>query len=327
MNFGVIGTSTITESFIKASMETAGFNFTSVYSRSKDKAKLVAERFQATHIFTDLNEMAKSDELEVVYVASPNSLHFEQVKLFLQNKKHVICEKPIFSNVQEFEEAFKIAEDNGVYLFEAARNIHSPNFKRLKEYVKKVGKKRSAIFHYMKYSSRYDQVLAGEEPNIFSPAFSGGALVDLGVYPVFVAVSLFGEPKEVSYFPVMLPTGVDGSGTLILKYDDFVCTILCSKIVDAYSPCEIHGEDGTLIIDHIAFFNKMEFKGRQSERSEQLAAEQNQHDMVYEIEEFKRIIETKDNERYEELKAISHATLKITEEARKQNKILFDVEK
>ncbi|GAA0321659.1 Gfo/Idh/MocA family oxidoreductase [Bacillus carboniphilus] len=327
MKYGVIGTSEITTRFIEASREVADFNLSSVYSRTYERAQDFAKRFGAPNIYTDLEKMAVEGQVDVIYIASPNSLHFEQVVFFLQKKIHVICEKPIFSNVKEFEQAFNVAEENGVFLFEAARNIHSPNFKLLKDQVAKIGKVRSAVLQYMKYSSRYDLVLKGEEPNIFSANFSGGALVDLGVYPVFVAVSLFGDPKDVAYYPVMLPTGVDGSGTLVLQYDDFVCTILCSKITDSFLPNEIHGEKGTVIVDHISSIRKLDVLDRVAKSSETISVPEHENNMVYEIEAFKNIIESKDYKGYEELKRISYSTLKITEAARKFSGIVFTNER
>ncbi|RTK47929.1 gfo/Idh/MocA family oxidoreductase, partial [Enterococcus faecalis] len=92
----------------------------------------------------------------------------------------------------------------------------------------------------------YDAVLAGEEPNIFSPHFSGGALADLGVYPVYAAVAWFGKPQDVHYFARKLPTGVDGIGTAVLRYADFDVTIQTGKIADSELRSEIYFEDRTL---------------------------------------------------------------------------------
>src|SRR5699024_1484811 len=108
-------------------------------------------------------------------------------------------------------------------------------------------------------SSRYDAVLNGEEPNVFSPAFAGGTLVDLGVYPIAAAIYLFGKPEHVSYTPTMIRTGVDGSGTLVMKYVDFTCTIFCSKISTSYNPSEIQGEKGTFIIGDIGSIANVDF--------------------------------------------------------------------
>ncbi|XJZ29011.1 Gfo/Idh/MocA family protein [Bacillota bacterium Lsc_1132] len=327
MNFGTVGTGWITSSFIEAAQLSKEFNLTAVYSRSEDNAKILADTYGASVVYTDMDEMAKSDSIEAVYIASPNSVHFEQAIAFLKNKKHVICEKPIFSNTRELLAAYQVAEENGVYLFEAIRNIHTPNFKILKENLYMAGKVRSAILPYIQYSSRYDLFLQGEEPNIFTAKFSGGALVDLGVYPLYLAVGLFGAPKKSTYHPVILHSGVDGSGTLVLEYEDFVCTILCSKVSHSTIVCEIHGETGTFVMEDAAPISQIEFVDSHTKESRILSVPQEEKDMVYECLEIAAVMKTGDWKRYEELKELSKIVLGVTEEARKQNNIVFDSEK
>nr|WP_263325208.1 Gfo/Idh/MocA family oxidoreductase [Neobacillus sp. Marseille-Q6967] len=327
MNLATVGTGWITESFIEAAKLSEKYKLTGVYSRTAEKAQKLADTYGAENIFTDIEEMAKSPEIEVVYIASPNSVHFEQALTFLKNKKHVICEKPIFSNTAELEEAYRTADENGVYLFEAIRNIHTPNFRILKEKLPLAGKIRSTILPYVQYSSRYDLVLQGEEPNIFSTKYSGGALVDLGVYPLYVAAGLFGEPKKVTYHPVVLQTGVDGSGTLVLEYDEFICTILCSKISHSVSPCEIHGEKGTFVLENAAPISEIKFYDSHTKEREIFSVPQKDKDMVYECINIAEILKTKNQIEYEKLKELSKIVLRITEEARKQNNIIFAVEK
>src|SRR5699024_33710 len=166
-----------------------------------------AKKHHAQHYFTNIEAMATSDVIDCVYVASPNSMHFEHTILFLKNKKHVICEKPMFSNVEEFNKAYQVAKENDVYLLEAMRNIPTPGFKLLQENVSKCGTIRSVTLNYAKYSSRYAKVLQGEEPNIFSLQYSGGVLADLGVYPLTIAIALFGKPIQTTYYPVKISTG------------------------------------------------------------------------------------------------------------------------
>jgi predicted dehydrogenase len=327
IKLGTVGTGWITSTFIEAAKHSRKFNLTGVYSRTVDKAKELAHTYNASHYFTDLEEMAKSPEIQAVYIASPNSVHFEQALTFLKNKKHVICEKPIFSNTAELTEAYQTAEENGVYLFEAIRNIHTPNFQILKEKLHLTGNLRSAILPYMKYSSRYDLFLQGEEPNIFSSTYSGGALVDLGVYPLFLAIGLFGEPQKVTYYPVILRSGVDGSGTLILEYQDFVCTILCSKISDSVLPCEIQGEKGTFVLEDAAPISEIKFIDCRTKENEIFSVVQEDKDMVYECIKFAEIMETNNDQEYEKLKEWSIKVLRVTEQARKQNNIVFGVER
>lgn len=311
INFGTVGTGWITSAFIEAAHQSKEFHLAGVYSRTEENAKMLADTYGAERVFTDLEAMAKSDSLDAVYIASPNSLHFEQALTFIKNKKHVICEKPIFSNTRELKLAFKAAEDNGVYLVEAIRNFHTPNFQILKENLKMAGKIRSAILPYIKYSSRYDQFLKGEEPNIFSAAYSGGALVDLGVYPVYIAVGLFGAPKKSSYHPVILKSGVDGSGTLVLEYEDFVCTILCSKVSHSTILCEIHGEMGTFVFDDAAPISHIEFIDSHTKDSKVLSVPLDERNMVYECIHFAQIINSHNQEEYERLKELSKTVLHI----------------
>jgi predicted dehydrogenase len=326
MKLGTVGTSVITTSFIEAVHISGQLTLTSVFSRSIEKAKQFANLYKATNVFESLEEMAKSEEIDIVYIASPNSLHYNHAKLFLEHGKHVICEKPIFSNTKELETAFQVAKENGVFLFEAIRNIHSPNFRVLKESIQKVGTIRSALLHYNKYSSRYDAFLKGETPNIFSADFSGGALVDLGVYPLNAAVALFGKPNKIHYHTVRLRSGVDGSGTLVLEYIDFICTILCSKVSNSYISSEIQGEQGTVVLESGNTMTSIKFIERHSCVEAELAGPQEKNDMVYEIDNIFHIIKTNNVEEYEALKQLSHDVLLITEEARKQNKIVFGVE-
>ncbi|WP_156324662.1 Gfo/Idh/MocA family protein [Bacillus sp. FJAT-27245] len=327
MNYGTIGTSWITKAFISAARLSGRMELKAVYSRSPEKARQFAEENNAPAAFTSLDEMAESRDIDAVYIASPNSLHYEQAILFLKNKKHVICEKPIFSNLGELEEAFRVAEENGVYLFEAIRNIHSPNLDILKREIHRAGELRSAVLTYISYSSRYDLVLKGEEPNIFSANYSGGALVDLGVYPLSLAVALFGRPDKVSYSPVILPTGVDGSGTLVMKYPEFVCTILCSKISDSTIPCEIHGEKGTFILGDSAPISTLSFHDSHTKERIDLGERLEEQDMMYEVVRFADIIEMKDDGAYKELANLSRTVLQITQQARHENAIRFAAEK
>jgi predicted dehydrogenase len=327
INLGTVGTGWITSSFIEAAQLSKEFKLVGVYSRTKEKGELLANTYNASEVYSDVEKMAKSENIDVVYIASPNSVHFEQALLFLKNKKHVICEKPIFSNTAELEEAYKTAEENGVYLFEAIRNIHTPNFKTLKEKLPMAGEIRSAILPYIKYSSRYDLFLQGEEPNIFSATYSGGALVDLGVYPLYLAVGLFGAPKKSTYLPVILRSGVDGSGTLVLEYEEFVCTILCSKLSHSTILCEIHGEEGTFVLEDAAPISQIEFYDSHSKESKILSVPLEEKNMVYECKNIAEIINTNNQKEYQELKRLSEIVLKITEESRKQNNIIFDSEK
>ncbi|EAD7002243.1 oxidoreductase [Listeria monocytogenes] len=327
MKLGIMGTNWITDSFIEGAINSGEWNLTAVYSRTEEKARAFGEKYGELTYFTDIEEMGKSDALDAVYIASPNALHYQHAVSLLKNKKHVIVEKPIFSTVAELEHAHQIARENNVFLFEAARHIQEPNFKRLQENIEKVGTIHGATLAYMKYSSRYDQVLNGEEPNIFSLKFSGGSIVDLGVYPLYSAITLFGEPVKVTYFATKLPTGVDGLGPIILEYPTFNITIIQGKNSQSFLPSEIYGQKGTLIVDPLTGIEKITFYDNATKEETELAGPVVANDMQFEAAEFARIIEQSDRDTYEYLADLSLKVLRVSNELRHQNDIWFDAEK
>ncbi|EKG2419125.1 Gfo/Idh/MocA family protein [Listeria monocytogenes] len=327
MKLGIMGTNWITDSFIEGAINSGEWNLTAVYSRTEEKARAFGEKYGELTYFTDIEEMGKSDALDAVYIASPNALHYQHAVSLLKNKKHVIVEKPIFSTVAELEHAHQIARENNVFLFEAARHIQEPNFKRLQESIEKVGTIHGATLAYMKYSSRYDQVLNGEEPNIFSLKFSGGSIVDLGVYPLYSAITLFGEPVKSTYFATKLPIGVDGLGPIILEYPTFNITIIQGKNSQSFLPSEIYGQKGTLIVDPLTGIEKITFYDNATKEETELAEPILANDMQFEAAEFARIIEQSDRDTYEYLADLSLKVLRVSNELRHQNDIWFDAEK
>ncbi|MBF2446508.1 Gfo/Idh/MocA family protein [Listeria welshimeri] len=327
MKLGIMGTNWITDSFIEGAINSGEWNLTAVYSRTEEKARAFGEKYGELTYFTDIEEMGKSDACDAVYIASPNALHYQHAVSLLKNKKHVIVEKPIFSTVTELEHAHQIARENNVFLFEAARHIQEPNFKRLQKNIEKVGTIHGATLAYMKYSSRYDQVLNDEEPNIFSLKFSGGSIVDLGVYPLYSAITLFGEPVKSTYFATKLPTGVDGLGPIILEYPTFNITIIQGKNSQSFLPSEIYGQKGTLIIDPLTGIENITFYDNATKEETALAGPVVANDMQFEAAEFARIIEQTDRDTYEYLADLSLKVLRVSNELRHQNDIWFDAEK
>ena len=121
---------------------------------------------------------------------------------------------------------------------------------------------------------------------------------------------------KVYLHPIILSSGVDGSGTLVLEYIDFVCTILCSKISHSVILCEIHGEKGTFVLEDAAPISEIKFTDSHTKESEILSVAQEEKDMVYECMNIAEIIATNDDDRYEKLKNLSKIVLRVTEEAR-----------
>ncbi|KRM94930.1 oxidoreductase [Liquorilactobacillus aquaticus DSM 21051] len=291
LKLGIIGTNWITEQFINAVLETEQWQLTSVYSRTLTKAETFAQKFtDNAECYTELDRFFKEGNFDVVYIASPNSLHFEQSRAAILAGKHVIVEKPACSNPKEMRQIIRLLRQHrGVYYFEAARHFHERNFKMLKQRIKEMNVIQGANLTYMKYSSRYDSFLAGKEPNIFSLRFSGGALQDLGVYLVYNAVSWFGVPNDAIYYPTKLHNGIDGKGTAILKYSGYQVNLNFGKTVNSYLPSEVYGLKETIVMDNAAELQKIMLLDGQGNKRD-LTQEVDKNPMLSEVQDFTNIL-------------------------------------
>ncbi|MFN6649970.1 Gfo/Idh/MocA family protein [Enterococcus gallinarum] len=330
IHLGIIGTNWITDQFVQAAHETGRYHLTAVYSRKLATAQSFAEKYGEVTCVDDLTAFFQLEELDTVYIASPNSLHFEQAKQGILSGKNVIVEKPAFSTPSEMAEIIELANENQVLFFEAARNIHEKSFDTIASVLTEHGNIIGANFTYMKYSSRYDAVLAGEEPNIFSPHFSGGALVDLGVYPVYAALAWFGRPQNVYYFARKIVTGVDGIGTIILRYETFDVTIQTGKIGNSDLKSEIYFENGTLELNAVNAIEQAVFYDRTNNETV-LPVTAQANPMVEEAVDFAEVIENKADPqlgaRYEEWIELARDVNEAIYLMRKHAEISFDADK
>ncbi len=322
IRFGVVGTGWITEAFIKAASLDERFQLAAVYSRTQARALEFAERYAVKHIFTDLEEMAKSETIDAVYIASPNCCHARQAISFMNHQKHVLCEKPIASNVKELLRMIELSKANQVALMEALKTTVLPNFHALRENLSKIGRIRRFFSNKCQYSSRYDDYKAGKTPNAFDPKLSNGSLMDIGVYCIYPVVALFGKPDSLEASAVFLDSGIDGEGSLVLHYPDKEAVIIHSKIADSELPSEIQGEGGNIIIDKISTPQEIEIRYRNGLR-EDISRKQTEELMFYEVQEFIHLIENHQIESQINSHQLSLTVMEIMDEVRKKIGLVF----
>ncbi|MBY0155396.1 Gfo/Idh/MocA family oxidoreductase [Bacillaceae bacterium CLA-AA-H227] len=322
VRFGVIGTNWITERLLEAANDVEDFKLTAVYSRTISRAEEFASKYGVTKIFTNLKEMAVSQEIDAVYIATPNSYHAEQAILFLQNGKHVLCEKPLAVNATEVARMIQAAKDHNALLMEAMKSTLLPNFKVIQDNLHKIGPIRRYFASYCQYSSRYDKYKEGIVLNAFNPEFANGSLMDLGVYCLYPLITLFGEPKEVKATGIMLDSGVDGEGSVILKYDDKDAIVMYSKITNSYLPSEIQGEKGSIMIDKIHTAEKVEIHYTDG-TVEQLTVDQSHPAMYYEVKEFIELINRGKTESDTNSYKNSYTTIQVLDKVRDEIGLVY----
>ena len=310
MNFGIIGTNWITDRFIQAASAHSSFQIGAVYSRTEETGKAFAEKYQVENVYTDLEDMFKSGDIEAVYIASPNVFHAEQSILALENGIHVLCEKPAVTSVEEMDLVIQTSQKYGVLFMEAMKSTVTPSFLNIEKHLEKIGPIRRFVFHYNQYSSRYDRYKNGIIENAFKPELGNGAKTDLGVYAVAPIVHLVGEPLSVLKNNYLLSTGAEGQGSMILNYDGFEAVVMYSKITDSFLPSEIQGENGVIEIDHISGPAQVIIKYRDG-KTEDISVTHEFDTMYYEVDEFISCVENRQIESTINTHEISRQVVKI----------------
>ena len=323
LKLGVIGTSWIARSFIDAAHMTEKFQFSAVYSRRLESAAQFSADFKDIQKFDNLDDFCEAS-LDIIYIASPNALHFEQAKVAILAGYNVIVEKPAFSNPKELTEIIKLAKENEVFFFEAARNIHEHSFSIIKDFIADKTVK-GADFTYSKYSSKMPALLNGEIPNKFNAKFSGGLLADLGVYLLYAAIFWFGKPQKATYDAVLLPSGVDLAGVGILDYQDYKVSIKCAGNVNSYLPSEIYTTDGTLILDGVNAITSAKFIAMDGSETI-IDIEAPKHSLYDEAVDFAQILENNDFAASYDLHQFAQEVSETSYQMRQSAGIVFDAD-
>jgi predicted dehydrogenase len=335
VRFGVVGTNKITDWLLAGAKEDERFELSAICSRTQERADEFAAKYGVKHTFTSVEEMASSDVVDAVYIATPNCTHAEIAITCMNRGKHVLCEKPMASNAHEVKQMIEAAKKNHVTLMEAMIATMNPNFIKVQELLPKLGTIRRYFASYCQYSSRYDKFKEGVVLNAFNPALSNGAMMDIGVYTIYPLIALFGKPKAVNAQGVMLSSGTDGQGVVNLLYDGMNATALYSKIANSYLPTEIEGEDGNLIMDEIHTIRKVTYIPRPAAMSgrgpkaepQDMSVVSNHDDYYFEVAEFINLIEDGKLESEINSHAVSLATIEVIDEVRKQLGVAFPADK
>ncbi|MDR2940276.1 MAG: Gfo/Idh/MocA family oxidoreductase [Clostridiales bacterium] len=328
MKIGIVGSGSIVETFMDAALKVDGAQPVALFSRSTDseRACYLSKKYNLT-LFSDFDEMISDSNIDFIYVASPNSLHYYYSLKALKNKKNVICEKPFTSTINEAEELYKAAKENNVMLFEGIATIHYPNYKIIKDNLFRVGNIKIAQLNFSQYSSRYDYFLSGGSPNVFNPKYSGGSLMDINIYNIHFMLGLFGLPESSSYFPNLHENGIDTSGVLIMKYPKFIASLTGAKDSVSNNFCTLQGEKGCMYINtgaNSCDSVTIEIFGEKSKITLNNQFEQNR--LYYEVFNFKSIYENRD---YNEANSLCEYSIKVigfVENLRKSAGIYFEAD-
>lgn len=321
IKLGIVGTNFVSDWMCENTSISTGIANYAVFSRSYEHGEEFAAKHEIKKVYTDYSEFLS--DIDAVYIASPNALHFPQAKAAIERGRHVLIEKPATLNELEFRHLEALAKDKGVIIMEAMRPAHDPAFGIIKDAIAELGPIRRAILDFSQYSSRYDRFKAGSNVNTFDPKLGNAALMDLGVYGMSCAVMLFGAPGKLTASSVKLHNGMEGMGSVQMDYATHQVTVIYSKINDSYNPSVIIGEDGCVTIGKLSTLDSIGLHVRGG-KYEPIIEHRSENNMIYEIADFVRGIKGEID--VTPFNRITKITLGLMDEVRRQTGISFPTE-
>ncbi|MEG0275798.1 MAG: Gfo/Idh/MocA family oxidoreductase [Coprobacillus sp.] len=322
MKLGILGTGMIVKDLLHTFHE---FNIEKAYilgtNETKEETESLKNEYHLDKAYYDYDELLASD-VDTIYCALPNHLHYMFCKKALENHKHVIIEKPITTNPIELKDLILLAKKNHKIILEAMNIHYLPAYLSLKEHIKDLGQLKIVSFNYSQYSSRYN---AFKEGNIL-PAFdyqkAGGALMDLNVYNLHAIIGLFGRPLNVEYY-ANIEKQIDTSGIVMLDYGSFKAVSIAAKDCKAPIVNTIQGDNGyiriTSPVNQMRNYLLADNQGKESVQE----FNETDHRLIYEFKEFIRIIETLDYDKSYEMLETSLIVSEVMKEARQKSGIVF----
>jgi predicted dehydrogenase len=243
IRWGILGTGGIARKFAADLQLVEGAELIAVGSRTQQSADKFAQEFPAKYHHASYLELVQNPEVDVIYIATPHNLHYENTLLCLNNNKAVLCEKPFAINTKQSREMIALAKEKKLFLMEALWTKFHPHYLKTMEMVKNgsLGEIRSVLVNFG------FKVTADHSPRLLDPALGGGTLMDIGIYNVFIAMSVLGAPDNIDVKTTLTPKGVDEQCAILFSYKNgamaqLFSTFSCNLATDA----DICGTEGRI---------------------------------------------------------------------------------
>ncbi len=249
--WGIIGTGGIAAAFATDLQRLPDHKVVAVGSRSAEKGHAFAAKFPDCKAYGSYTELVADPEIDGIYVATPHTSHVSNTLLAIKAGKPVLCEKPFAVNAHEAKIMIDAAREKNLALMEAMWSRFLPHIKKAREIVS-----AGVLGELVSVEADHGQRLAVLQiPRLMLPELAGGALLDLGIYPVSLAHMFLGVPDSITASSTFTPEGVDAQTTAIFNYASGAQAILTANMI-ASTPCRavINGTLGRLEIDSIFYF-------------------------------------------------------------------------
>jgi predicted dehydrogenase len=245
INWGILGCGKIARKFASDLRLVENAQLLAVASLDKSRGQEFASTFQASRVYTSYESLAADPEVDVIYIATPHGFHYEHAMICLKNKKAVLCEKAFALNARHASEMIEFAKSQKVFIMEAFWTKFLPQYQKAIEII------NSGTIGDVRWIQADFGFNAGDPPaqRLTDPRLGGGALLDIGIYPVFLAQSILGKPSEIHASMTPYPTGVDEQCVMTMKFPNGALAALSSTL-SSDTPVEavIAGTKGLILL-------------------------------------------------------------------------------
>jgi len=243
-NWGILAPGRIARKFAAEIQQLENACVFAVGSANGERAKEFAAEFGAKHSYNNYADLVADPEVDIIYIASPHAFHAEQTLLCLEHHKPVLCEKALGLNLKEVNQMVNRARENKVFLMEAIMVPHQPSYQEAKRIID------SGILGKIKYINSwfgFNKSPYDNSQRLMNPALGGGALLDIGLYPLFDTLYFLGEPQKITASAEFTATGIDQNVSIRLDYmDGLSASVFASFVASSGVGTDIFCEFGTI---------------------------------------------------------------------------------
>lgn len=247
IRWGILGCGKIARKFAADLRLVQDAELIAVGAREQTTASAFAIDFPAKYVHGNYEALASNPEVDVIYVATPHGLHYEHVMLCLKHKKAVLCEKAFAINYRQAKEMIDFAKTQNTFIMEAFWTRFLPHYLKMKELL---GKGKVGKIKYI--NAEFGFIPTPPFPlRLYEPSLGGGALLDIGVYPIFLALDVLGKPDHIDAVMTPASTGVDEQCAINFTYSSgAIAQLFCSFASNLATGADIAGDNGRIRLTH-----------------------------------------------------------------------------
>ncbi|TMM56997.1 Gfo/Idh/MocA family oxidoreductase [Maribacter algarum] len=246
IGWGILGPGKIAQKFVDDLKLVKDGKLIAVASRSLKRAESFVQKNDAEYAFGSYEELFSCDTVDVIYIATPHTGHMEWTIKAMQAGKHVLCEKPLGINLAEVQEMISTARDNKVFLMEALWSRFNPAIQKVKRFI---DKGKLGRVSYLNADFAFYGLNADEKGRILNPDLAGGSILDIGIYPVFLAYLILGKPLRIHSTSNFHKTGAEIQTSMIFEYEEAQAILYSGLTSESSMRAEIQGTKGSIYID------------------------------------------------------------------------------